>query len=404
MIRQVIYRILKRRHFWRYASFDEVAELYVSRMLTTFALRFVMVFASVYLYKLEYGIVTIAMFWAYYYGLKAIFAWPSAKIAARFGPKHGLLVANILFVPAMLLLFSVDKFGLPVLLLWGVLQAFAGTLNNLCYLVDFSKVKHSEHAGKEIGYMSIIEKVAAGVSPLLGGLAASLIHPSAAILLAALFFLLSVVPIMHTAEQTRLRQKLTFKGFPWRLTSKGFVAQGAVGFDFFMTTTAWSLFITLIIFASDGQEIYAKLGALTSITLAVAMVSSYIFGRLIDRKQGLLLLQVMAILNAATHVFRPTVNTPIGVIANNAVNDIATTGYAMAFSRGMFDTADLSGFRIMYLFMMEIMADLGACLAALLLGALFMVFQDGMAMNVYFIVGGLMTLFIMTPRFAMYKK
>ena len=64
MIQALIHRWLLRRHFWRHATFSEIAELYASRLMTMFALRFVMVFASVYLYKLDYDLIFIALFWA----------------------------------------------------------------------------------------------------------------------------------------------------------------------------------------------------------------------------------------------------------------------------------------------------------------------------------------------------
>ena len=46
-------------------------------------------------------------------------------------------------------------------------------------------------AGKEIGYMNIVEKVAAGLSPLIGGIVASLAGPGSAIILSIFLFLLS---------------------------------------------------------------------------------------------------------------------------------------------------------------------------------------------------------------------
>ena len=150
MIQQLIHRFLKRRHFWRYASFGEVAELYASRMMTMFAFRFVMAFGSVYLYKLGYAVTEIALFWALYYGVKTVTAAPIALLIARIGPKHGLLVANLLFAVGLACLMVAPVFGLLAILAWCFIQGFAGTLNNVCYLTDFSKVKHANHAVKKL--------------------------------------------------------------------------------------------------------------------------------------------------------------------------------------------------------------------------------------------------------------
>lgn len=404
MLQSIIHRLFKRRHFWRHATFSEVAELYASRLMTMFALRFVLVFVSVYLYKLDYDLQTIALFWAGYFFLKALFAWPAARIAAHYGPKHGLLMANILFAVALAFLYGGQELGFYALVPWCFLQAFAGSLNQLCYLIDFSKVKHADHAGKELGYMNIIEKVAAGISPLAGGVIASVFGPSSAMVLSAIFFLFSAVPLLRTAEQTHLNQKLHFIGFPWHDTWRSLRAQLGVGLDVFASGNAWVLFITIIVFAHDGDEIYAKVGVFTSLGLIVALSASYVFGRLIDHRQGLLLLRTSVVINSLTHLFRPTVGSALGVVANNAVNDVATTGYNMAFTRGMFDTADMSGFRIVYLYLGEALGNLGASLWALLLAGLVMVLSEGDALRLLFILTAAASLLIITPRFALYRR
>ena len=132
MINQLIHRFLKRRHFWRYASFGEIAELYASRMMTMFALRFVMVFASVYLYKLDYSLVFIAAFWGMFYFLKIIFIIPSALMAARIGPKHGLFIANIVFAVGLMFLYFSADLGVAAIIVWCILKSFASELNNHC--------------------------------------------------------------------------------------------------------------------------------------------------------------------------------------------------------------------------------------------------------------------------------
>lgn len=405
MIQQVIHRILLRRHFWRYVTFSEVAELYASRLLRLFALKFVAVFTSVYMLQLGYDLVFIGLFWAAFYFLKVGFAWPSAKIAAHFGPKHGTLYSNIISAVAMVFLPFVPEYGLAALIPWCVLQAFSGCMNDLCYLIDFSKVKSIDHAGKEIGYMQIVEKVSTGISPLIGGVIASLMGPSVAMILSAVLFLMSAVPLFRTAEPTRLRQKLKFKGFPWRATWRSLVAESAVGADVFTAGNAWTLYIVMMLFAADGDEVYAKIGIFTSLTLFVVMASSYVFGKLIDRRQGLLLLRSTVIINSLTHAFRPAVSSVTGVVANIAANDVATTGFSMAFTRGMFDTADRSGFRIVYLFLIEVAVNFGAGMASLLFALCFyFITVPHQGFTVFFLVIAAFTLLIATPRFALYRK
>ena len=104
MIQAIIHRLLQQRHFWRYASFSEIAELYASRTMRLFALRMVAVFTSIYLYQEGYSLVFIGFFFAAFFGYKTLFSWPSALIIARIGPKNGTRISNILAYIRMLFL------------------------------------------------------------------------------------------------------------------------------------------------------------------------------------------------------------------------------------------------------------------------------------------------------------
>lgn len=404
MIQALIHRLLQRRHFWRYATFSEVAELYASRTMRLFALRMVAVFTSIYMYQEGYSLVFITFFFAAFFFYKTLFAWPAALIIAQIGPKHGTLISNILAAISMVFLPFVPDYGIYALLAWSLFQASSTCLYDLCYLVDFSKVKNIEHAGKEIAYMNILEKVATGVGPVIGGVIASLFGPQVVMFIASLLFVLAAIPLFKTGEPTRTHQKLDFRGFPFRTTWRSLVAETAVGIDVYATGTAWTLFMMVIIFASDGQEIYAKVGILASVALVSALLASYAFGRLIDHRRGGELLRTTVILNALTHAFRPFVGSLPGAVASNIANEAATTGYSMAFTRGMFDTADITGHRVVYLFLMEVVVNLGASLAALALGFMLLTFGDDAGLKSYFFVVAIAVLAIGAPRFALYRK
>ena len=199
MLQNLIHRFLLRRHFWRHATFSEVAELYASRTLRVMAINIASVLMSVYLYQNGYSLVFIAGYWSLYYFLKIFITFPAAKYIARFGPKHAILLSNLLYIPAMIIFSFVPTWGISAIVLTGILQALSATIYDLGYLVDFSKVKNAEHAGNEIAYMNILEKLAKGLSPLIGGLLAYLISPEVTMWAAAGLFAIASVPLMQTA-------------------------------------------------------------------------------------------------------------------------------------------------------------------------------------------------------------
>jgi len=405
MIQQLIHRLLLGRHFWRHATFSEVAELYTSRMLRMLAINMSAAFISVYLYQNGYPIVFIATYWIGFFLFKVIAALPAAKYAAAFGPKHGILLSNILYIPSMIIFAFVPEWGLPAIIVAGALQGLSATLYDLCHLIDFSKVKSVDHAGKEIAYMNIVEKIATGLSPLIGGVLAFVAGPQTTMLAAGLLFALAALPLFKTGEPTPTRQKLVFKGFPWRMTWRSLVAESAIGFDGLASSSAWALLVAVAVLGVHGDnQVYAQLGALLSVVLLAALAASYAYGNLIDKKRGRELLRIAVLTNSLVHLSRPFVGSVPMVAGINVANEAATTGYGMAFMRGMFDTADISGHRITYLGCIEIALNFGAMLSGvvILLFILALGAVPGMK-AVYFLVA-ITSLLIMTPKFRLYRK
>ncbi|NCU37637.1 hypothetical protein EOL96_01045 [Candidatus Saccharibacteria bacterium] len=384
MLQRIIHRLFHKRHYWRIVSFDEIAELYTSRLLTVFAINIVNLFAAVYLYKLGYSIEFIVAVYGGFYLLKVPYSILAAKYAAHFGPKHGILLASIVRIPSLIAFALVPEFGVWAVLAFGLFQQLSSALYDLCYLIDFSKVKNSLHAGKEIGTMQIIEKTAKVVSPLLGGIIASAYSPRVTIIVACVLFVISAWPLFRTIEPTLTRNKLRIAGVPWRLAIRSLVSETVVGFDFVTSGMAWTLFITIFIFASLGDGTYAALGGLASLGVLSSMAAAWVFGQIVDRHKGGLLLTVGVITNQIIHLFRPFISTTTGVMGINMVNETATSAYAMPFTRVMFDVADASGFRITYMMFIEMSVNFGAALACavLLLG-----------INLFGVQGGLTTLF-----------
>lgn len=404
MIRQFFHTLLLRRHFWRYATFSEVAELYASSMLRKLAINISAAFVSVFLYQTGYSIVFIATYWAMYYFVKIFMSFPAAQYASKFGPKHGILLSNLLYIPAMILFVYVPTFGIPALIATSLLQGASATLYNICYYINFSKVKSVEHAGKELAYMNIIEKIATGLSPLIGGFLAFVAGPQTTMWAAAILFALASIPLLRTGEPPRSRQRFVFRGFPWRMVYRSLIAETGVGFDVLASGTVWSLLVSVAILGTGSNDVYAKLGALLSVVLLAAIASSYVFGRLIDRRRGGELMFVSVIGDALVHLSRPFVNSIGVVLGTNITNEVATTGYTLAFVRGMFDTADLSGHRITYVACIEVMGNVGAALAGVAFVICVMLFGDIQGMKNFFFVAAAAVLIIGTAKFHLYRR
>lgn len=362
-------------------------------------------FLSVYLYQIGYSVTFIALFWMAFYLFKAIASLPLASLVARIGPKHGILVSNILFIPSMIAFALVPLWGPWLLVAVAVFQGGSSALYSIAYGIDFSKIKSFEHAGKELAYMNVVEKITTALSPLIGGLLAFWLGPQVVLVVAAVLFLLAAVPLLHSREPIRPHQRLQLGGFPWRLVRGVVAAQIALGFDVFTSGTVWWLFTSIsIIGIQTNNEVYAANGLLMSVILIAAIAASYAFGKLIDRHRGGDLLKISVLFNSVTHFMRPFIGTPVAIAGLNIANETATTGYTLAYTKGNFDNADLSGRRVAYIGILELLSNLGASVAAGVLALLVMLTNDVRGMEYLFLVTAAVVLLIVTARFPLYKK
>lgn len=407
MLTKLLGLIIRRRHFWRHATFSEVAELYMARLLRQTANALFSTFAAIYLYRFGFSLVDIALLYCGYSVYRAMIAVPIAKVIAQIGPKHGMFWANIVMIPALLLFSALAEIGFIAVAGYFVLQGLSLVLYDISHKVNFSKIKNAEHAGREIGVMNIMDKLAAGASPLVGGLIAWYGSPQMTLWIAAFLLLCSAVPLFLSAEQISTKQKISFKGFPFRSVWHSPVAQLGVGADTVATGVLWPMLLVIVVFtgvAGEHDAIYAQVGGLASITLIVGFIISRIYGRLIDKKRGGELLRYATAANAAVHLLRLTTTTPAAALCINILNEIATIGQSMAFMRGMFDLADRSGYRISYLALIEVATYSGAAflygITALLVAAL----GEHIGLMAAFSVAACMVLLIRTARFPLYRR
>lgn len=403
MIRSLIHRVLKHRHFWRYATFSEIAELYASRVLRMFAIHLAGGFASVYLYQSGYSLVFIAAFWVCFYGFKALLGYPIGRAIGWIGPKHAILLANIISIPAMVAIALAPQFGVVAIAVWGILSAVSSSMYNIAYMIDFSKIKDVKFGGRELGYMHILEKIANGLSPLLGGFIAYAGGPEATMIVSAIMYILAALPLLLTGEPVQTKQRVVFKQFPWRSAGAILRAELSIGFDVFTAVTVWPLFLVTSVLATSGNDTYAVIGVLTFVSVIAAIIFARVFGALVDTKKGQLVLRYATLGKMVMQLLRPTTTTTLGAGAMNIAAETVTVAQQIAMSKGIFHTVDESGRRVAYLTLLDISQNVGAVLAATTILLSIMALEQTHAFYLFFIVAAGMSLLPLLVRFKIYQ-
>ncbi len=406
MIQSLIHRFLRRTHFWRHIGFAELTELYTSRMLRILAMKMISGFIAIYLYQLGYDLAFIAWFYVVYFLFRTFASIPSAYFIARVGPKHATFVSNILYIPGVVALVLTPYLGLWALVAFTVFSGFSLTMYNLSYLVDFSKVKQFEHAGKEIGVMNIVESITTALSPLIGGLIALWLGTDAMIVASSLLLAVAAWPLFITGEPMRIKQKLTYSHFNLKETWRNFMAAIAYGADTTTTGLIWYLFIAIAILGAVGsQTVYVQVGALVSVSVIASIIISYVYGKVIDGNKGGSLLKISAVGTALLHILRPFITTAGGAASLNVADQATTLGYTMPLLRGFFDSADnLPGCRIAYMSLTQLFIGIGHTVSVLVLAVAVTCVGPVNGMKVSFFIMAPIMLLLAANGFALYRK
>ncbi len=400
MIQKFIYRMLKRRHFWRQVGFDELSELYTSTMLRNVGLSLVGIFVPIYLYDLGYSISAILLFFAILFLGRAVGDVTAGYVVALRGPKHTMLYSNIVQVIALILLLTLSQVGWPLWLIaftWGM----GLSLYFIAYHVDFSKIMHSSHSGRELGSMAIVERVGGVGGPLIGGVIATIYGAQYTILIAIVLLLIATTPLFLSPEPTKTHQKLQFRYLAYKKLWRDFISWGGAGIEMNVTHIIWPLFIAVTIITTNT---YAGIGLITSLSTVVAIIAARVIGKIVDRRQGGMLLKWSAMFSSFLHLLRPFVGGVGGVVAINSAGEVASSGFRLPYHKGMYDRADhLPGYRIAYLVVIEAVGNTMKTAVWIGLWAVSFFASAIVTLQISFVIASLAALLVLLQRFPALK-
>jgi MFS family permease len=390
-------KIIQKKHFWRTVGFDELSEIYATQLLRSLAISLVGIFVPIYMYKLGYSITAIAGMFLVWFIVRIPFSYLSARAIARFGPKHSMAIAVAVQIAYLSLILSLDSMQWPLWMI-GIVGSLSYGLYLMAFEVDFSKIKHTEHGGKEVGYLQIFERIGAILGPIVGGIVATVFDPRYTVALAIFVLCCSLIPLFLTDEPTRKHQRLTIKGFPYKQNRRNFIVTGAFMLENIVSITIWPLFLGAFIIVTNT---YAAIGALASVSTIAALVTAYIIGKMIDDNKGKLLLNIGAYANAVIHLLRIFVSTIGQAFAINLANEPLTTMYRMPFLKGVYDASDsVPGYRIIYYMISDMHGAVGNILFWSFIYIASSNLSDKLTLQLVFIIGAIMSIVITRQKFA----
>lgn len=398
MLRKIIHRLLRHRHFWREVEFDELSEIYITMMFRSLSLSLTNLFIPLYMLKLGYSLSDIITTILFYFVFRAVvFDFAAGWLVTKIGAKHTILCSYFLLIISTLQFLTLHHMNWPLWLLGG-LWGGASSLFAIPFHVDFSKIKHRTHSGKELGYVSIMEKLGGILGPVAGGIIATLFGGRYIFVVAMILLVVGGLPLLRTNEPFRSHHPLRLHELRFRMIRRDIFSFMAYGIELTMCGSVWPLYLGLVILTTSAG--YAKLGILASVSVLASMLAAYGIGKLTDKKHGHKLLRFGAIANSLIYVFRPFITTYAGALLINLFNEGATIAYKIPYVKGMYDRGDeLDNHRVAYFVAMELTSSIAKVIAWLILLMLTPLLSDITVTTVGFAFGGIASLLITIERF-----
>lgn len=367
-------------------------------IIRSLAISLTGLFIPVYMLRLGYDVTAISLLAAWYFLARAFGGdVAAAYMTARIGPKHTMVAGNVLLIASTAMFLTQSAMHWPIWLL-GMVWGGSASFFFIPFHVDFSKVKHKRHGGKELGYLNIMEKLGFALGPIAGGVIATIFGAQYIFLLASILLLIGLVPLFRTGEPVRSRQHLDWHGMDIAKLKRDFVSYGALGIENTLSVFLWPLYLGLFVLVTSAA--YLKLGLISTLSVTASILTAYSIGKLIDRHKGRTMLRMAAVANATIHIIRLFIRTYPAATVTTIANDSVTIAYRMPYVKGMYDAADdLPGYRIVYITSMEWFGSALKALTWLLLAALSTVSSDRVVVAAGFTIAALASVTITTERF-----
>ncbi|MBU1111813.1 MAG: MFS transporter [archaeon] len=264
-------------HWWRYFRGKEMNQIYISVALRSLAISLISIFVPMYLYnELGYTLAETLVFYIFYAVIFAISTPFTAKFACKYGFKHSVLLSAPMYVMYFFLLYQLDTYQIPLVLIAGLLGLGMSFFWMGMHL-EFKKVSHKNHRGEEVGKREAVAILATLLGPLAGGALIKFVNFHIVFILASVLLLISALFLFASSERHvpyHFSVKSIFDKRYWR-SSLFFVYRGM----FAMTNgVIWPLFIFMSL--SDYFTV-GILGSVAAIGTSILMVFT---GKLSDHK------------------------------------------------------------------------------------------------------------------------
>lgn len=365
----------------------EVKALYLSTTIGDFGKGMMVLFEPIYLYTLNFSIVRILWFYVVMY-LGYFFLAPlGAKFAKRFGYTKGIIVGSVLLVVYFLLLVLLKIDGSVVFYSAAILGALYKAFYWPGYHAEFARYSVHGEAGREQSESVLLTSLAHALSPFLGGLIIMQFGFPVLFAVVAIILFISIGPLLAVPDQFE-PTPFSYNGAYRRLfeakNRHSLLAHIAFGEEFIFLVI-WPIFLYRIF------PNFSDLGSLVTMATIISLFVLLIIGRETDHHHKQFLLRLGSFTRSIMWFLRIGATLPLGVFAIDTFSRLGKHAINVPWIARTYHLAQEAGVMRTILFL-EMALSLGKLLAAGVLIVFFVYLPESLAMDLAFVLGGVLTL------------
>jgi len=321
-------------HYWQRRAVHQavrisgVRALYLNNLLRGLAGSMVAIFfpAYVFLWGFESGGLTLGfrvliLSLVIERGLVFLLAGPLGRLVKRIGFKASILLSSLL-LSVWFILPAIFPRSLVLIIALSVVAAILIPIYWLARLSILSLDGDKDRYGGEVSFLALLDQASSILGPFVGGVLVATSGFGLLFGVATFVCLLSAIPIFFVGDY-QIKDGISLGHFEkWTRNKKerhlhwSFIGQGLANT---VDANFWPLYGYLIV----GS--FAVLGALTSISFALAAVAIYLAGRLFDKKRALGGVEdekeytLATIFLGLLTLLRPLISSVLGLLSFDAV-------------------------------------------------------------------------------------
>ncbi len=314
-------------------------ELYLAIFIMTFGESLINIFVPIYLYNKGFQIYEILVFYFLLSLFFVFFAYHGARIVAKVGNKHAILLSTPFLIFYYVGLIFIDQsvtlfFILPLFLALRMILFNYG--NHLTFINNSEKEKR----GREVSFLGALSLIATISAPYVGGIIAS-VNFSLLFIVSSFLILLSSVPLFLSSEKyekINFTNKLLLKKAFSKEDRGNLISFGGYAGEVIVNRTVWPIFIILVVETVD------RTGLVISLSMVISLFAFYAIGKLTDKMNKVKLLKIGSFLYFFGWIARIFADTSTRIIIIDSYKNLSSKILRLPWSAHSYDIAARSNY------------------------------------------------------------